>query len=93
MSAEIVGNWITKVSKSSLQNNLEIVESEAENKEIPKERYIIRKKTASYWWSKISLIMEYQKIIDLLKNNKIDKEIPKERYPQKKECKLLIIYN
>ena len=37
--------------------------------------------------------MEYQKIIDLLKNNKIDKEIPKERYPQKKECKLLIIYN
>ena len=88
-----MGNWITKVSKSSLQNNLEIVGSEAENKEIPKERYIIRKKTASYWWSKISLIMECQKIIDLLKNNKIDKEMPKERYAQKKECKLLIIYN
>ena len=41
---EIVGNWITKVSKSSLQNNLEIVGSEAENKEIPKERYISSEK-------------------------------------------------
>ena len=44
ISAEIVGNWITKVSKSSPQNNLEIVGSEAENKEIPKERYISSEK-------------------------------------------------
>ena len=41
---DLFGNKIiykfTKVSKSSLQNNLEIVESATEHKEIPKERYI-----------------------------------------------------
>ena len=35
-----ITNKLTKVSKTLLQNNLEIVESKREHKEIPKERYL-----------------------------------------------------
>ena len=51
-----------KASKNSQHNNLETV-SNKHDKEIPKERCI---SPENYWWSEI--IMEYQKIINLLDN-------------------------
>ena len=49
---------ITKVSRTSPQNNLEIITNEP-NKEKPKERYIYmpRRKTENYWWSEINIIV------------------------------------
>ena len=57
---------ITKISKNSQQNNSETVSSENDksiSKEIPKERYISSDDNGNN-----SIIMEYQKITNLLDN-------------------------
>ena len=57
---------ITKISKNSQQNNSETVSSENDkliSKEIPKERYISSDNNGNN-----SIIMEYQKITNLLDN-------------------------
>ena len=64
-----IGGRFTKVSKTLQQNNSKIIINE-HGKEIPKKRdiYISRKKTVNHWISKIKMMMEYQKIINLLDN-------------------------
>ena len=53
----IIANEITGLSKNSQQNNPETVTNE-NDKETPKEGYIPpEKKTRSYWWSKIKIIV------------------------------------
>ena len=51
-----MANKVKRASKNSQQNNSETVTNE-NNKEIPKERYISRRKTENYWWSKIDIIV------------------------------------
>ena len=51
-----IANKITKVSKNSQQNNSEAVTNDYD-KEIPKERYLPKKKTRNYWWSEIKIIV------------------------------------
>ena len=65
-----IANKISKVSRSLPQNNSETVTNE-HDKEIPKEKYISPEKAIkllTIWdWYK-SIIMEYQRIINLLDN-------------------------
>ena len=65
-----IADKISKVSRSLPQNNSETVTNE-HDKEIPKEKYISPEKAIkllTIWdWYK-SIIMEYQKIINLLDN-------------------------
>ena len=65
-----IADKISKVSRSLPQNNSETVTNE-HDKEIPKEKYISPEKAIkllTIWdWYK-SIIMEYQRIINLLDN-------------------------
>ena len=74
-----IGNKFTRVSKTLPQNN-----SETNEEEILTERYISRRKTENYWWSKINiiiynLIMEHQKIVILLDDTTNEPSIFKTR--------------
>ena len=51
-----IASKITKVSKNLQQNNSETVINE-HDKEIPKERYISKRKTEIYWWNEIKIIV------------------------------------
>ena len=69
------GDKITKVSRTSLENNSEIVANKEEDigfdREIPKERYISPDKKRSLLMicdGCNGIIMEYQKVINLLGN-------------------------
>ena len=68
LSGNKIANKIRKVSKNSQQNNLEIVIND-NDKEMPKERYMSPEKRQDIIDDlNISIIMEYQKIINLLEN-------------------------
>ena len=65
-----IADKITKISKTSQQNNSETITNELDKKYVKKDTYISRRKTENYWWSKINsgITMEDQKIINLLDN-------------------------
>ena len=77
-TAEATGNLIgfkitNNITKKSPQNNSEFLLNRVKvNKNTKRKILISRKKVAtSYWWAKISInnmIVEYQKIINLLDN-------------------------
>ena len=52
-----IANGIMKVSKTTPWNSIEIVKNE-NDKEIPKERYISRRKAENDWWSEINIIVQ-----------------------------------
>ena len=68
-SGDLIGNEIAnkimKGSRSSPQNNSETITNGHDNG-IPNQRYISPEGKQNYWWSDInSIIMGYQKIINL----------------------------